>query len=168
MRSGRATNRNLLGDPAGARDELLATEKLMVATYGDGRAELVDLRGYRCEAELALAATTAPATCGSAAATAEHFYPPGHPRLAWAFGLHGDALLGAHDYPAAIARLEQALAIDKGEPIMHAELTAYLALALHGAHRDPARAARLAADARRVLADGQHAELLERLRAAFR
>jgi hypothetical protein len=140
----------------------------MLATYGDGRAELADLRGYRCEAELALAAATAPATCGSAATTAEQFYPPGHPQLAWAFGLHGDALLGARDYPAAIARLEQALAIDDGEPIMRAELTAYLALALHGAHRDPVRAARLAADARRVLADGQHAELLDRLRAAFR
>jgi eukaryotic-like serine/threonine-protein kinase len=168
VRGGRATNLNLLGDGATARAELLETERRIVASWGEDRTELVDVRGYRCDIEVTNKIAGAVATCTEALATAERVFPEGHPQLTWLLGLTGDALLRAGDYPAAIERLEQAYALPTGPPQAHAEIGAYLAMALHRVKRSPARVAQLAAAARAALADAEDPYVLDELNAELK
>lgn len=174
-RGARATNQLYAGDPAGARPELVAVADALARALGETSPQVMQARGFICEAELALPRDVADgrAACGAALAVGEAVFGPDHPQLVWLLDLVGQERLRAAAPAEAIAPLERALAIVSttgavGGDRERAVTEADLALALHGAHRDAARADRLARSAIAVLRGMPTVdEILGELTAAF-
>ena len=151
IRGARATNLMYLHDVAAARSELAAVASQLQRLVGDAPPVAQSL-GYVCEADLERSElVAAKASCDAALAETEKVYGPQHPQLAWPLTLLGQQRVEAGAAAEAIAPLERALVVtarDAISPTDRGAARAWLALALHALHRDPARASQLARGAR--------------------
>ena len=151
IRGARATNLMYLHDVAAARSELAAVASQLQRLVGDAPPVAQSL-GYVCEADLERSElVAAKASCEAALAETEKVYGPQHPQLAWPLTLLGQQRVEAGAAAEAIAPLERALVVtarDAISPTDRGAARAWLALALHALHRDPARASQLARGAR--------------------
>lgn len=151
-RGARATNLLDRGKAAPARAEFELVAAGLVTAFGPQSPPLAQAQGYLCACDLQ-ANVAAATSCDTALATAEHVFGSDNPQLVWFLVMVGQARTAAG--ADAITPLERALAISEHGSVMpndRALATGFLALALHGAHREPARAARLATEAKLALA----------------
>jgi hypothetical protein len=154
IRGARATNTMYAGDPARARPELAIVAAGLERRLGAGAAEVAQARTYVCEADIDLGSRDAEQTCDAALAAATRAFGESHPQIAWQLGLVGQQRLVTGRFADAIPFLERSLAISEHAALGPSErpvAQAYLALALHGLGREPARAKVLARDALSVM-----------------
>jgi eukaryotic-like serine/threonine-protein kinase len=152
MRGARATALMYQNKPKDSRPELVAVaaglQKLIGVTPPVAQA-----KSYICEVDLALDDRVASrASCDEALEISQQIYPPRDPQLAWPLTLVGHQRVDSGHPDEAIAPLEQALVATTSNTAMptdRASAQAWLALAL--AKKDPARAAKLAREARPAL-----------------
>lgn len=151
VRGARATNLMYRDQLVAASDELDRVATAFARLLPADDPALMPLGGYRCEVQLALARPSAVATCRAALAIGERAYGPTHPQIAWPLSALGRALLAQGDAAAAVAALERALGILTASGGINAaevpHVLADLAIALHQAGQQPARAASLARQA---------------------
>jgi len=150
-RGARATNLLDLGRIGEARSELQQVAEGLVRQLGPRSPPLAQAQGYLCECDVRERASSA--SCDTALATAEAVFGADNPQLVWFLVMVGQARTATGG--DAITPLERALAISAHGTVMpndRALAAGFLALALHAAHRDPARAHQLAREARTALA----------------